>query len=113
MPINLSCIVHSRSNVMFHKLCNAILELCLMIHYITGFFRVSKQRLRESRTQAIDFLISLLAGLCLGVLAKVSEETFGAQGYMYTVIAVCKCNIFYFYNHTILRLELSCGNFTL
>jgi hypothetical protein len=57
---------------------------------MTGFFRVGKQRLREARTQAIDFLILLLAGMCLGVLAKVSEETFGMQGYMYTVIAVCK-----------------------
>nr|XP_011459358.1 PREDICTED: ABC transporter G family member 28-like isoform X2 [Fragaria vesca subsp. vesca] len=58
----------------------------LQYRYFLG--RVGKQRLRESRTQAIDFLILLLAGLCLGVLAKVSEETFGAQGYMYTVIAV-------------------------
>ncbi|KAM5584202.1 ABC transporter G family member 28 [Rosa sericea] len=58
----------------------------LQYRYFLG--RVGKQRLRESRTQAIDFLILLLAGLCLGVLAKVSEETFGYHGYMYTVIAV-------------------------
>ncbi|XP_027348257.1 ABC transporter G family member 28-like [Abrus precatorius] len=50
--------------------------------------RVGKQRLREARTQAVDFLILLLAGLCLGTLAKVSDETFGATGYTYTVIAV-------------------------
>ncbi|OMO67395.1 ABC transporter-like protein [Corchorus capsularis] len=50
--------------------------------------RVGKQRLREARTQAVDYLILLLAGICLGTLAKVSDETFGAMGYTYTVIAV-------------------------
>ncbi|XP_010262924.2 PREDICTED: ABC transporter G family member 28-like [Nelumbo nucifera] len=50
--------------------------------------RVGKQRLREARIQAVDFLILLLAGACLGTLAKVSDETFGAIGYTYTVIAV-------------------------
>ncbi|CAL0334026.1 unnamed protein product [Lupinus luteus] len=50
--------------------------------------RLGKQRLREARTQAVDFLILLLAGLCLGTLAKVSDESFGSTGYTYTVIAV-------------------------
>ncbi|KAL6979361.1 ABC transporter G member 28 [Sarracenia purpurea var. burkii] len=50
--------------------------------------RVGKQRLREARMQAVDFLILLLAGICLGTLAKVSDETFGALGYTYTVISV-------------------------
>ncbi|KAJ7947844.1 ABC transporter G family-like protein [Quillaja saponaria] len=50
--------------------------------------RVGKQRLREARTQAVDFLILLLAGICLGTLAKVKDETFGSLGYTYTVIAV-------------------------
>ncbi|KAI3917103.1 hypothetical protein MKX01_003552 [Papaver californicum] len=50
--------------------------------------RVSKQRLRESKMQAVDFLILLLAGACLGSLAKVSDENFGAAGYTYTIIAV-------------------------
>ncbi|CAN1833160.1 ABC transporter G family member 28, partial [Linum perenne] len=50
--------------------------------------RLGKQRLREARTQAVDYLILLLAGICLGTLAKVSDETFGALGYTYTVIAV-------------------------
>ncbi|CAN6487352.1 unnamed protein product [Victoria cruziana] len=36
----------------------------------------------------MDFLILLLAGACLGTLAKVNDETFGALGYTYTVIAV-------------------------
>ncbi|XP_050214446.1 ABC transporter G family member 28 [Mercurialis annua] len=50
--------------------------------------RLGKQRLREARTQAVDYLILLLAGICLGTLAKVSDETFGVLGYTYTVIAV-------------------------
>ncbi|CAM8955640.1 unnamed protein product [Rhodiola kirilowii] len=50
--------------------------------------RIGKQRLREARIQAVDFLILLLAGICLGTLAKVSDETMGAMGYTYTVIAV-------------------------
>ncbi|EPS60818.1 hypothetical protein M569_13983, partial [Genlisea aurea] len=54
--------------------------------YFVG--RVGKQRLREARVQAMDYLILLLAGICLGTLAKVSDETFGSTGYMYTVIAV-------------------------
>lgn len=58
-----------------------------------SFGRVGKQRLREARTIAVDFLILLLAGICLGTLAKVSDETFGSLGYTYTVIAVCKLNL--------------------
>ncbi|CAI0471435.1 unnamed protein product, partial [Linum tenue] len=50
--------------------------------------RVTKQRLREARLQAADLLILLLAGACLGTLAKVDDETFGSTGYTYTVIAV-------------------------
>lgn len=53
-------------------------------------FRCGKQRLREARIQGVDYLILGLAGICLGTLAKVSDETFGALGYTYTVIAVCK-----------------------
>ncbi|PIN18130.1 Transporter, ABC superfamily (Breast cancer resistance protein) [Handroanthus impetiginosus] len=54
--------------------------------YFVG--RLGKQRLREARIQAVDYLILLLAGICLGTLAKVSDETFGSTGYLYTVIAV-------------------------
>ncbi|XP_016724153.2 ABC transporter G family member 28 [Gossypium hirsutum] len=50
--------------------------------------RLLKQRLREVRTQVVDYLILLLAGICLGTLAEVSDETFGAMGYTYTVIGV-------------------------
>lgn len=39
---------------------------------------------------AADYLILLLAGAILGTLGKVKDETFGAHGYTYTVIAVCK-----------------------
>lgn len=52
--------------------------------------RCGKQRLREARIQGVDYMILGLAGICLGTLAKVSDETFGALGYTYTVIAVCK-----------------------
>ncbi|XP_059462902.1 putative white-brown complex homolog protein 30 isoform X2 [Corylus avellana] len=50
--------------------------------------RVGKQRLREGRLQAADYLILLLAGASMGTLAKVGDETFGSLGYTYTVIAV-------------------------
>lgn len=50
--------------------------------------RCGKQRLREARIQGVDYMILGLAGICLGTLAKVSDETFGALGYTYTVIAV-------------------------
>ncbi|KAL2324824.1 hypothetical protein Fmac_023882 [Flemingia macrophylla] len=50
--------------------------------------RVGKQRLREARIQAIDYIILLIAGACLGSLTKASDQTFGAAGYTYTVIAV-------------------------
>ncbi|XP_059300431.1 ABC transporter G family member 28-like [Lycium ferocissimum] len=58
----------------------------LQYRYFLG--RLGKQRLREARIQSVDYLILLLAGICLGTLAKVSDESFGAQGYLYTVIAV-------------------------
>ncbi|WOK92771.1 hypothetical protein Cni_G01463 [Canna indica] len=50
--------------------------------------RVGKQRLREARIQGVDYLILGLAGVCLGTLAKMSDDTFGALGYTYTIIAV-------------------------
>ncbi|CAI9097993.1 OLC1v1034531C1 [Oldenlandia corymbosa var. corymbosa] len=50
--------------------------------------RVGKQRLREAKIQAMDYLILLLAGASLGTLSKVKGDTFGYRGYMYTVIAV-------------------------
>lgn len=50
--------------------------------------RVGKQRLREAKMQAVDYLLILLAGACLGTLAKASDESFGSLGYTYTVIAV-------------------------
>ncbi|ONI03036.1 hypothetical protein PRUPE_6G234500 [Prunus persica] len=50
--------------------------------------RVGKQRLRDAQMLAADYLILLLAGAILGTLGKVKDETFGAHGYTYTVIAV-------------------------
>ena len=60
------------------------------------FDRVGKQRLREAKLQAVDYLILLLAGACLGYLATKSDETFGALGYNYTVIAVCKYSLIFY-----------------
>lgn len=59
--------------------------------------RNSKQRLREAKLQAADYMILLLAGACLGTLSKVKGDTFGYHGYMYTIIAVsllCKISVF-------------------
>lgn len=53
-------------------------------------FRISKQQLREGKSQAVDYLLLLVAGAILGTLTKVNDETFGSLGYTYTVIAVCK-----------------------
>ncbi|KAG9152522.1 hypothetical protein Leryth_016440 [Lithospermum erythrorhizon] len=60
------------------------------VYYQYKYFlgRLTKQRLREARIQGVDFLILLLAGVCLGTLAKVSDEDFGSTGYLYTVISV-------------------------
>ncbi|GAB4854972.1 ABC transporter G member 24, variant 2 [Ancistrocladus abbreviatus] len=61
-------------------------SIFLQYKYFLG--RISKQRLRESRLQATDYLVLLLAGACLGSISNISDENFGASGYSYTVIAV-------------------------
>ncbi|GJV31497.1 ABC transporter G family member 24 [Tanacetum coccineum] len=60
--------------------------ILMQYRYFLG--RIAKQRLRESKLQLIDYLILLLAGACLGSITKSSEETFGAPGYTYSIIAV-------------------------
>ncbi|PNY06939.1 ABC transporter G family member 28-like protein [Trifolium pratense] len=50
--------------------------------------RVGKQQLREAKSQAVDYLLLLVAGAILGTLTKVNDETFGSLGYTYTVIAL-------------------------
>lgn len=50
--------------------------------------RISKQRLREARIHTIDYLILFLAGAALGSIIKMSDDSFGAPGYTYTIIAV-------------------------
>ncbi|KAH7856036.1 hypothetical protein Vadar_031911 [Vaccinium darrowii] len=60
----------------------------VLLQYKYFFGRVVKQRLREARTLAVDFLILLLAGACLGSLIKMSDNNFGAASYTYTIIAV-------------------------
>ncbi|KAL0303260.1 UNVERIFIED_CONTAM: ABC transporter G family member 24 [Sesamum radiatum] len=66
-------------------------NIFLQYKYFLG--RMAKQRLREARIQAIDYLILLLAGACLGLISKGGDENFGAPGYTYTIIAtslLCK-----------------------
>lgn len=53
-------------------------------------FRVAKQRLRESTQQAVDFLILCIAGICIGTIARVRDDSFGVASYGYTIMAVCK-----------------------
>lgn len=60
------------------------------VYGFSCFARVSKQRLREARIHLADYLMLLLAGACLGTLAKVNDETFGSLGYTFTVIAICE-----------------------
>ncbi|KAJ4845800.1 ABC transporter G member 28 [Turnera subulata] len=50
--------------------------------------RIGKQRMREAKIQAIDYLILLLAGACLGSIEKVGDENFGVSAYAHTIIAV-------------------------
>lgn len=61
-------------------------SILLQYKYFLG--RVGKQRLREAKTQAIDYLILLIAGACLGSLTKADDETFGFGAYTYTIIGV-------------------------
>lgn len=61
-------------------------NVLLQYKYFIG--RLGKQRLREAKMQAIDYLILLVAGACLGSLTKVRDESFGAPGYTHTIIAV-------------------------
>ncbi|CAD6261317.1 unnamed protein product [Miscanthus lutarioriparius] len=60
----------------------------ILIQYKYFLGRVMKQSLREAGLLAVDFLILCLAGICLGILAKFSDPTFGMPGYIYTIIAV-------------------------
>nr|XP_029149663.1 putative white-brown complex homolog protein 30 [Arachis hypogaea]XP_029154703.1 putative white-brown complex homolog protein 30 [Arachis hypogaea] len=50
--------------------------------------RVGKQRLREAKLQAVDYLLLLVAGAILGMLTKVNDNSFGSLGYTFTIIAV-------------------------
>ncbi|KAH9327589.1 hypothetical protein KI387_007767, partial [Taxus chinensis] len=50
--------------------------------------RVAKQRFREANIQAQDYLILLLSGIFMGILAQVKDENFGFVGYTYTIIAM-------------------------
>ncbi|KAJ0242323.1 hypothetical protein HA466_0208040 [Hirschfeldia incana] len=61
-------------------------SMLLQYKYFLG--RIAKQRMREAKLQATDYLILLLAGACLGLLNNKSDQSFGAPGYVNSVIAV-------------------------
>ncbi|PNT67456.1 ABC transporter G family member 25 isoform X2 [Brachypodium distachyon] len=50
--------------------------------------RVAKQRLREATQQAVDYIILCIAGICIGTITKVNDDTLGVASYGYTIIAV-------------------------
>lgn len=50
--------------------------------------RVAKQRLREATQQAVDYLILCIAGICIGTIARVRDDSFGVASYGYTIMAV-------------------------
>ncbi|KAL2634364.1 hypothetical protein R1flu_005843 [Riccia fluitans] len=50
--------------------------------------RVAKQRFREPRLFAQDYIILLLAGICMGITADWTDSNLGAKGYTYTIIAI-------------------------
>ncbi|KAL7252888.1 hypothetical protein ACSBR1_007445 [Camellia fascicularis] len=60
----------------------------VLMQYKYFLGRVGKQRLREARLIAVDLLILLLAGACVGSLTKTGDENFGVFGYIHTIIAV-------------------------
>ncbi|KAM0949697.1 putative P-loop containing nucleoside triphosphate hydrolase, ABC transporter family G [Dioscorea sansibarensis] len=66
--------------------------ICLVVHKP----RLGKQCLREARSLGVDYMILCLAGVCLGTLAKVNDEKFWVDSYIYTIIAVsllCRISI--------------------
>ncbi|KAK6136188.1 hypothetical protein DH2020_030079 [Rehmannia glutinosa] len=65
--------------------CRRTPSIVLQYKYFLG--RVGKQRMR-AKTQAVDYLILLIAGACLGSLTKASDATFGFSAYTFTIIAV-------------------------
>ncbi|XVE68841.1 hypothetical protein DITRI_Ditri09bG0102200 [Diplodiscus trichospermus] len=77
-----------RHNFLKHKDLSGRRTPGILRQYRYFLGRVGKQRMREAKIQATDYLILLLAGACLGTLAKTSDENFGAVGYTYTIIAV-------------------------
>ncbi|TVU30561.1 hypothetical protein EJB05_22191, partial [Eragrostis curvula] len=67
--------------------------------------RVAKQRLREATHQAVDYLILCIAGICIGTIAKVRDDSFGVASYGYTIMAVCKSTASFF--AFVMLMELS------
>lgn len=57
---------------------------------LSSLASVALQRFRESRFQAQDYIILLLAGATLGFLSDVKDTNLGSTGYTYTIIAICE-----------------------
>ena len=57
---------------------------------VTIVCRLVKQRFREARVQIQDYVILLLAGVCLGPLSIMKDSNIGVTGYFYTLIALGK-----------------------
>ncbi|KAG6506606.1 hypothetical protein ZIOFF_031933 [Zingiber officinale] len=62
---------------------------CPNSHSSCGIEPVISAEVQRYYRQAVDYLILGLAGVCLGILAKSSNDSnLGASGYTYTIIAV-------------------------
>nr|QIT08317.1 putative ABC transporter G family member 24-like protein [Siraitia grosvenorii] len=72
-----------KTNDLSHRRTPGVLK---QYRYFLG--RIGKQRLRDAKLQVIDYLILLLAGACLGSISNVNDQSFGASGYAFTIIAV-------------------------
>jgi hypothetical protein len=84
--------LHNMGTIWGGKLFSVIISACVnqSMTILSKCFRVAKQRLREATQQAVDYLILCIAGICIGTIARVRDDSFGVASYGYTIMAVCK-----------------------
>lgn len=85
--------LHNTDTIWGGKLFSVIFPACFVNQSVTilsKYFRVAKQRLREATQQAVDYLILCIAGICIGTIARVRDDSFGVASYGYTIMAVCE-----------------------
>lgn len=85
--------LHNMDTIWGGKLFSLTFPTCCVNQSVTILskrFRVAKQRLREATQQAVDYLILCIAGICIGTIARVRDDSFGVASYGYTIMAVCK-----------------------